>query len=106
MHVKKYRKNVCTVKYNGLQSIRLVGSIGGLEVTHQAVVPEVPGSIPDSYSCFFVVVVVCFLFGPKNFSHEISHSFCNVILFSILNILQNLLPITFCIRLRRYRQRL
>jgi len=64
-------------------------------VTHPLWVQEVPGSIPGSgkgfYVRFSVLLLLCFYFLSKNtlFVTKFCSSFCNVNLFSKLNILQD-----------------
>jgi len=85
-----------TLKYlNRLTSIDIFNCLGGLQVTQQTAVRNTQGSIPGSikkyYVCFFVLLFLCFiLFCPKhNNCHKMLQSFCNVNLFSTLNILKN-----------------
>jgi len=73
--------------------------LGGAVVTHPLRVQEIPGSITGSGKnfnvWFFVLLLLCFYFLPKNtlFVTKYGNFFCNVNLFSILNILQDLWPI-------------
>jgi len=86
-------------KIYSLNTIDTLSWLGGAEVTHLLWVPEVPGSIPVSGKCFyvwyFVLLLLCFYFFVKNklFVTQFCNFFCNVKLFSILNISQDLWPI-------------
>jgi len=71
----------------------------GAVVTHSHWVQEVPSSIPGSSNGFmfdiFCLLLLWFYFLSKNtlFVTQVCNFFCNVNLFSILNILQELWPI-------------
>ena len=83
-------------QWNRLTSIDVLSWLGGPQVTRQTEVREFPGSIPVSginiYICFFVLLLCfCYIFVQKNHYKHILFAipFCNVNLFSIQNILQN-----------------
>jgi len=89
-----------------MSTINALSWLGGALVTHPLWVQEVPATIPGSCKGFmfdfFLLLLLCFdfLFKKHFISKKICNSFCNVSLFSILNILQDLWPI---IRVQRYR---
>jgi len=104
IRVKRYRPSIFKWKQlKSLTTIVFFSWLGGAEVLHPLWVREVPGSIPGSctglYVCFFVWL--CFYFFVKKKPHTIfvakfCNFFCNVHLFSILNIyniLQDVWPI-------------
>ena len=76
---------------NSLTSIDTFSSLGGWEFTG-----SIPHSGRDFYVCIFSFVVVFLHFVHLKFCN----SFCNVILFTMLNILKNWWPI---LRVSRYR---
>jgi len=96
---------IASKQLKSLTTIDILSWLGGAVVTHPPWVQEVPGSIPISgrgfYVRFFVLLLLCFYFLSKNtlFVTKVCKFFFNVILFSILNILQDLWPI---IRVLRY----
>jgi len=90
---------IASKQLNSLTTIDILSWLVGAVVTYPLWVQEVPGSIPGSdkgfYVWFFVLLLLCFFFLSKNtlFVTKFCNSFCNVYLFSILNILQDLWPI-------------
>jgi len=85
-------------RLNGLTTIITHSWLGGAVVTNPLLVREVPGSILGSgtgfYVWFFVMLVMCFYFFVQNtlFFTKCCNIFCNINLFSIRNILQDLWP--------------
>jgi len=85
---------------NNLTTIDTLSWLGGAEVMYPLWVWKVPGSIPGSCKgfdvWFFVLLFLCFYFLSKTtwFVTKVCNSLCNVNLFSILNILQDLWQIT------------
>ena len=75
-----------------LTSSDTISCLGRLEVTHQAAVPEIPGSISgsdnDFCSLFCFVVIMILRFGPESIM-QFCNYLCNDNLFSTLNILQH-----------------
>jgi len=94
---------IASKQLNSLLTIDTLIWLGGAVVTQPLWVQNVPGSIPGT-GCvwFFVLLLLWFYFLSKNtiFVTIFCSSFCNINLFSILNILQDLWPIT---RVERYR---
>jgi len=82
-------RSIASKHLNSLSTIDTFSWLGGAVVTHLHWVQEVPGSIPGFYVWFFCFVVVVFLL----FVQKHIFVFCNVNLFRILNILQDLRPI-------------
>jgi len=84
---------------NSLTTIDNLSWLSGAVVTHPFWVQDVPGSIPSSgkgfYVWFFVLLLLCFYFLSKStlFVTKLCNTFCNVNLFSKLNILHDLWPI-------------
>ena len=99
-------RSIAPKQLNGLTTIDTLSWLGGAVVTHPPWVQEVPGSFPGSrtglYVWFVVLFLLCFYFLVKKhiICHKSCNSFCNVNLFSILNILPDLWPI---LRVLRYR---
>ena len=101
---------IASEQLNSLTTIYTLSWLGGVVVTHplwvQLWVQEVLGSIPAPgkgfYVWFSVSLLLCFYFLSINtlFVTKFCKSFCNVNLFSILNILPDLWLI---IRVKRYR---
>jgi len=82
-----------------------LGQHGGVEVTHQTAVRELPVSILGSckYFCLlFGLLLLCFYFVVQNpyFVMKICNSLCNVNSFSVLDILQYLWPMIWVSRFR------
>ena len=94
---------IASKELNSLTTINTFSWLCGELVTHPLWVQEDPGSIPakDFYDWFFVLLL-CFYFLSKTtlFVTTFCNSFCNVNLFSIHNILQDLWLI---MRVWRYR---
>jgi len=95
-------------QFNSFTTVNARSSLCVLGVTHQIAVPELPRSNTNSDKdfriCFFALLLSIHVFGPKSlFCHEFLHFFCNIISFSILNILKNVWP---NIRVSRYRHRI
>ena len=88
---------IASKSLNSLTTIDILSLLGGAEVTFPLWVREVSGSIPGSGKGFdFRFGGFCvFTFLSKNtwFVTKYCNSLCNVNLFSILNILQDLWPI-------------
>jgi len=90
---------IASKQLNCLTTIDILSWLGGVVVTHPLWVQEVPGSVPGSgkgfYVWFFALLLLCFYFLSKNtlFVTIFGNTICNVNLFSILNILQDLWPI-------------
>jgi len=97
-------RSIASKQVNSLTTIVTLSWLGGAVVTHVLWVQEVRGSIPGSGKGFHVsfLCFVDFTLLSKNtfFVKIFCNSSCNVNLFSILNILQDLWPI---IRVYRYR---
>jgi len=96
---------IASKRFNSMTTIVTLSWPGIAEVTHPLLMREIPGSIPGKgfYLWFFVLVLFSvFTFLSKNriFVKTFCNFFCNVTLFSILNILQDFWPI---IRVKRYR---
>jgi len=89
---------IASKQLNSLTTIDILSWFGGAVVTHPLWMQLFPGSIPGSgkrfYVWFFVVLLWVFYLLSKNtlFVTKCCHSFCNVNLFSILNILQDMWP--------------
>jgi len=91
---------------HSLTTIHNLSWLGGAEVSHPLKLRDVQGSITgsvkDFYVWVYVLLLLCFYFLSNNtsFVTKFCNSFCVVNLFSMLNILQDLLP---SIRVLRYR---
>jgi len=87
---------IASNQLNSLTTIDAHSWLGGAVVTHPLWVQEFPGSIPGAgkgfYVSFVVLLLLCFysLFKNTLFVTKFCNSFCNVDLFSLLNILQDL----------------
>jgi len=91
-------RHMASKQLNSLTTIITLSWLVGAVLTHPLWVQEVPGSIPGKgfYVWIFVFLLLSFyLFAPKHIiCQTFCNSFCNVNLFSILNLLQDLWPIT------------
>ena len=78
---------IASKKLDGLTTIDTLSWLGGAVVTHPLWVQEVPSSIPGSgkglYVWFFVFLLLCFYFLPKNtlFVTKVCNFFYNFNLF-------------------------
>jgi len=92
-------RTIASKQLNGLTTISILIWLGGAVVTRPLWVKDVPGSIPGSgkglYVGFFVVLLLCFYILTQTTLSvtKFCNFFCNVNLFIIFNIFQDLWPI-------------
>jgi len=91
---------IASKQLNSLLTIVALSWLGGAEVTLQLWVQEVRQGFLCLIFCVLLLLCVTFLSQNTLFVTTFCNFFCNINLYSILNILQDLWPI---IRVQRYR---
>jgi len=90
---------IASKQLNSFTTMDTLSWLGGAVGNASALVQEVPGSIPSADKGFYVWIFVLFLLRFYSLSKntlvvtKICNYFCNVSLFSALNILQDFWPI-------------